>query len=99
MKSAAEEAAAAANSTGTIDSYTVCILGAAGVGKAALLSQFRTSECINAYDGGRGKKRFLHSKLFYTSLNIPISSLVYIPDSWHTITNNIMFAKLSKKYI
>lgn len=27
------------------------MLGANGVGKAALVSQFRTSECINAYEG------------------------------------------------
>lgn len=36
------------------DSYLVAMLGAQGVGKAALLSQFRTSECINAYESGRG---------------------------------------------
>lgn len=33
-----------------ISSYTVAILGARGVGKTALISQFMTSECINAYD-------------------------------------------------
>ncbi|CAH1099737.1 unnamed protein product [Psylliodes chrysocephalus] len=33
-----------------ISSYTVCLLGAQGVGKTALISQFMTSECINAYD-------------------------------------------------
>lgn len=37
--------------TGPVDSYLVMMLGAAGVGKAALTSQFRTSECINAYEG------------------------------------------------
>lgn len=37
------------------DSYLVAMLGAAGVGKCALLSQFRTSECINAYETGRGE--------------------------------------------
>ncbi|XP_043278949.1 GTP-binding protein RAD isoform X2 [Venturia canescens] len=31
-------------------SYTVGMLGARGVGKTALISQFMTSECINAYD-------------------------------------------------
>lgn len=37
------------------DSYLVAMLGAPGVGKCALLSQFRTSECINAYETGRGE--------------------------------------------
>lgn len=36
-----------------ITSYTVAILGARGVGKTALISQFMTSECINAYDRQR----------------------------------------------
>ncbi|XP_050074763.1 GTP-binding protein RAD isoform X2 [Anopheles maculipalpis] len=36
--------------TGPIDSYCVFMIGAPGVGKGALLSQFRSSECINAYD-------------------------------------------------
>lgn len=31
-------------------SHKVAIMGAPGVGKTALLSQFQTSECINAYD-------------------------------------------------
>ncbi|XP_015127952.1 GTP-binding protein RAD isoform X2 [Diachasma alloeum] len=34
-------------------SYTVGMLGARGVGKTALISQFMTSECINAYDRQR----------------------------------------------
>lgn len=38
-------------SSGSVDSYLVMMLGASGVGKAALTSQFRTSECINAYEG------------------------------------------------
>ena len=41
--------------SGPSDSYLVAMLGSAGVGKCALLSQFRTSECINAYETGRGK--------------------------------------------
>ena len=41
--------------SGPTDSYLVCMLGSAGVGKCALLSQFRTSECINAYETGRGE--------------------------------------------
>lgn len=35
-------------------SYTVGLLGAQGVGKTSLISQFMTSECINAYDRQRG---------------------------------------------
>lgn len=38
-------------------SYTVAMLGARGVGKTALISQFMTSECINAYDRQRGKSK------------------------------------------
>ncbi|CAH0767660.1 unnamed protein product [Bemisia tabaci] len=42
-------------------SYTVGLLGAQGVGKTSLISQFMTSECINAYDrqrddGGEGEQ-------------------------------------------
>ncbi|XP_074028705.1 rad, Gem/Kir family member 3 [Leptinotarsa decemlineata] len=33
-----------------VSSYTVALLGSPGVGKTALISQFMTSECINAYD-------------------------------------------------
>ncbi|EAA09351.4 GTP-binding protein RAD isoform X2 [Anopheles arabiensis] len=36
--------------TAPIESYCVFMIGAPGVGKGALLSQFRSSECINAYD-------------------------------------------------
>ncbi|KAJ8925050.1 hypothetical protein NQ315_001221 [Exocentrus adspersus] len=35
---------------GAVSSYIVSLLGAPGVGKTALISQFMTSECINAYD-------------------------------------------------
>lgn len=93
MKSAAEEAqAAAASSTGPIDSYTVCMMGAAGVGKAALLSQFRTSECINAYDGGRGRReRDFHILYLYIAKFPHLLSCTY--QSKHTI----LFAKLTKK--
>lgn len=34
--------------------YRVAMIGAQGVGKSALISQFMTSECINAYDRQRG---------------------------------------------
>lgn len=36
-------------------SYNVAMLGTRGVGKTALISQFMTSECINAYDRQRGE--------------------------------------------
>ncbi|CAB3247833.1 unnamed protein product [Arctia plantaginis] len=35
--------------------HRVAMVGAPGVGKTALVSQFQTSECINAYDRQRGK--------------------------------------------
>lgn len=38
-----------------IANYTVALLGTQGVGKTALISQFMTSECINAYDRQKGK--------------------------------------------
>lgn len=41
----------APSSHGPVDSHLVMMLGAPGVGKAALSSQFKTSECINAYEG------------------------------------------------
>nr|AEG42076.1 putative Rgk3-like protein [Mayetiola destructor] len=37
-------------SFGPVDSYRVNMLGGPGVGKTALISQFCTSECINAYE-------------------------------------------------
>ncbi|XP_044270888.1 GTP-binding protein REM 1 [Tribolium madens] len=36
--------------TVSVCNYIVALLGANGVGKTALISQFMTSECINAYD-------------------------------------------------
>ncbi|CAG9770949.1 unnamed protein product [Ceutorhynchus assimilis] len=33
-----------------VSNYTVALLGSQGVGKTALISQFMTSECINAYE-------------------------------------------------
>jgi len=36
---------------GPVDTYCVSMVGANGVGKAALTAQFKTSECINAYEG------------------------------------------------
>lgn len=44
--------------TGPVETFKVLMLGGPGVGKTALLSQFTTSECINAYETGRGNKQF-----------------------------------------
>lgn len=41
-----------------ISNYTVALLGTQGVGKTALISQFMTSECINAYERQKGKYIF-----------------------------------------
>ncbi|XP_044590053.1 GTP-binding protein RAD [Cotesia glomerata] len=38
-------------------SYTIGMLGGPGVGKTALISQFMTSECINAYDKQRDESK------------------------------------------
>lgn len=45
-------------------SYRVAIIGARGVGKASLVSQFLTSESINAYDRPNGEKISLPFMLF-----------------------------------
>lgn len=39
------------HSRGPVDVHRVFMLGASGVGKNALVSQFQTSECINTYEG------------------------------------------------
>lgn len=40
--------------TGPSETFKVIMIGGPEVGKTALLSQFKTSECINAYESGRG---------------------------------------------
>nr|CAD7453714.1 unnamed protein product [Timema tahoe] len=47
-------ASPAAGLNNDIITYRVAMIGASGVGKTALVSQFMTSECINAYDRQRG---------------------------------------------
>ncbi|XP_017304163.1 uncharacterized protein LOC108253891, partial [Diaphorina citri] len=37
---------------GEASGYNVAMIGNQGVGKTSLISQFKTSECINAYDRG-----------------------------------------------
>jgi hypothetical protein len=49
--------------TGPTSHYRVAMIGARGVGKSALISQFLTSDSINAYDGQDGKC-CLHQILF-----------------------------------
>lgn len=41
-----------------VSRYIVALLGSQGVGKTALISQFMTSECINAYDRQKGTYSF-----------------------------------------
>lgn len=42
-----------------VRAYKVAIIGAHGVGKSALVGQFMTSDCINAYDRVRSGNFFL----------------------------------------
>ncbi|KAG8237428.1 hypothetical protein J437_LFUL016239 [Ladona fulva] len=44
------DGAADGHRTVSPDPYRVAMVGTQGVGKTALISQFMTSECINAYD-------------------------------------------------
>ncbi|KAF4520814.1 hypothetical protein B566_EDAN002392 [Ephemera danica] len=48
-----EHPRSAAQAQADRSTYSVALLGAPGVGKTALVSQFMTSECINAYDRQR----------------------------------------------
>jgi len=54
-----------------VEFYRVEMLGSAGVGKQALVSQFRTSDCINAYDGPGNCPNF--QLLIKTNLTYPLS--------------------------
>ena len=45
---------------GVVKTYRVAVIGAHGVGKSALIAQFMTSDCINAYDRVRnGTKKIV----------------------------------------
>ena len=74
--------------SGPSDSYLVAMLGAPGVGKCALLSQFRTSECINAYESGRGKCSMHEGfkKMLFTSGTLNGCSLT---EKWSQLLLNI----------
>lgn len=58
------------SSTGPVETHRVSMLGGPGVGKTALISQFRTSECINAYeDTGERSNGHRHFKSFSWNRN------------------------------
>lgn len=73
------------------------MMGAQGVGKAALLSQFRTSECINAYESGRGT--FIVLSILFLPIHTQFSVFVsykfllctYIP--FYVVHSNELVAK------
>ncbi|ERL90746.1 hypothetical protein D910_08093, partial [Dendroctonus ponderosae] len=58
-----------------VSNYTVALLGAQGVGKTALISQFMTSECINAYE--RQKDMLIKSQTVSIMLNGEESELTF----------------------
>lgn len=53
-----EDASTKSSPPKEIISYNVAVLGSRGVGKSALVSQFMSSEGINAYDHVRQKGNF-----------------------------------------
>lgn len=87
-----------AEHTVPVCNYNVALLGANGVGKTALISQFMTSECINAYDRQKGKmlqiyliprRGFLKRVLYHLSnLNFRSSEKC---QSAHYGTNKLLF--------
>ncbi|XP_049546266.1 uncharacterized protein LOC125957534 [Anopheles darlingi] len=66
---------------GPIDSYRVLMIGSAGVGKGALLSQFRSSECINAYDTRANDEDLPGEQNISIILNGEESELKFVTDS------------------
>ncbi len=60
--------------------FRIVLLGAAGVGKSALVSQFMTSEYINTYDVSLGKW-----ELFFTAPRhwVVIAEGIYIHNIMH----------------
>ncbi|XP_050301450.1 GTP-binding protein REM 1 isoform X2 [Anthonomus grandis grandis] len=66
---------------GEVSNYTVALLGAQGVGKTALISQFMTSECINAYE--RQKDILIKTQTVSIMLNGEESELTFqnLPNS------------------
>ncbi|XP_076272978.1 rad, Gem/Kir family member 3 isoform X2 [Rhynchophorus ferrugineus] len=58
-----------------VSNYTVALLGAQGVGKTALISQFMTSECINTYE--RQKDTLIKTETVSIMLNGEESELTF----------------------
>lgn len=54
--------------------YNVSVIGATGVGKTSLISQFMTSECINPYDRDRGT--YIRDYFFEKKKKIDVSRLM-----------------------
>lgn len=65
-------------SFGPVDSYRVNMLGGPGVGKTALISQFCTSECINAYEDTGLYKHTKTTETQNNRKNIVIFSTLYL---------------------
>ncbi|XP_060534784.1 GTP-binding protein REM 1 isoform X2 [Cylas formicarius] len=61
--------------TEEVSNYTVVLLGSQGVGKTALISQFMTSECINAYE--RQKDLLIKTQTVSIMLNGEESELTF----------------------
>ena len=62
-----EEVVANSPDSCNLSSYNVSVIGATGVGKTSLISQFMTSECINPYDRDRGTYTASHFRPNYIS--------------------------------
>lgn len=81
------------------DSYLVAMLGAPGVGKCALLSQFRTSECINAYETGRGKLQTLFQWCDGVWSKDKLSSSSFTDNLFEKVVNWRGLVKLSLQWL
>lgn len=57
-----------------VTTYRVALIGAQGVGRTALISQFMSSECINAYDRS-------HCEYFFSNLTFPPPLHSFFPPS------------------
>ncbi|KAL0822259.1 hypothetical protein ABMA28_004381 [Loxostege sticticalis] len=88
--------------------HRVAMVGAPGVGKTALINQFQTSECINAYDrpaGARWKRKqffiflyFIYHRVRLAALSnrfsfIFIKQITLIERPESSISNHIYFSQ------
>ncbi|XP_023177836.1 GTP-binding protein RAD isoform X2 [Drosophila hydei] len=64
-----------------VEFYRVEMLGSAGVGKQALVSQFRTSDCINAYDGPECDEAEQNISIILNGIESELKLLTGNPDS------------------